>query len=114
MAKKVSQPPRTYKLFIERFPHLGEAWENMRAQEAAGPLDEHTARLIKLAVAIGGLREGAVHSCVRKALAAGATREEIDHVIALAASTIGLPTVVAAYSWVLDELPGGKPKKKKR
>ncbi len=112
MAKRTPQPPRTYKLFTERFSHLARAWDEMRAEEAAGPLDERTARLVKLAVAIGGLREGAVHSCVRKALAAGASREEIEHVVALAASTIGLPTAVAAYSWVLDELPGARRKKR--
>ncbi len=72
-----------------------------------GPLDERTIRLLKLALAIGALREGAVHANVRKALAAGISAEEIEQVIALAAGTLGLSATVAAYSWVRDYLPGG-------
>jgi alkylhydroperoxidase/carboxymuconolactone decarboxylase family protein YurZ len=57
-------------------------------------------RLVKLAVACGALREGAVHASVRKALALGLTRAEIEQVIALAAGTLGLPATVAIFSWV--------------
>jgi alkylhydroperoxidase/carboxymuconolactone decarboxylase family protein YurZ len=75
-----------------------------------GPLDARTARLVNLAVALGALREGAVHAGVRKALAQGISREEIEQVIALAAGTLGLPAAVAVYSWVEDVLTpeGGK------
>ena len=64
---------------------------------------------MKLAVAIGALREGAVHAGVRLALAQGATKEELAQLIALAAGTIGLPATVAVYSWVQDliDVPGG-------
>jgi alkylhydroperoxidase/carboxymuconolactone decarboxylase family protein YurZ len=55
-------------------------------------------------VAIGALREGPVHSGVRKARALGIAREEIEQVVALAAGTLGLPAVVAAFTWVEDEL----------
>ena len=72
-----------------------------------GPLDEKSSRIIKLAVAIGALREGAVHANVRKALAQGVTPEEIEQVLALAAGTIGLPATVAAFSWIKDLLPAG-------
>jgi alkylhydroperoxidase/carboxymuconolactone decarboxylase family protein YurZ len=96
--------PKTYKKFIERFPGLGEAWESMRKAETGGPFAEREIRLIKLGIAFGGMREGAVHSGVRKALAAGVSREEIEQVVALSASTIGLPSAVAVFSWVLDEL----------
>ena len=41
---------------------------------------------------------------VRKALAAGVAPEEIYQAVALAASTIGLPGAVAAFTWVEDEL----------
>jgi alkylhydroperoxidase/carboxymuconolactone decarboxylase family protein YurZ len=44
-----------------------------------------TVRLIKLAIAIGAMREGAVHSGVRKALAAGIAVDEIEQVVASAA-----------------------------
>ena len=38
------------------------------ATRAAGPLDKKTCTLVKLAIAVGALREGAVHSHTRRAL----------------------------------------------
>jgi len=63
---------------------------------------------VKLAVAIGALREGAVHAGVRKALAQGIPKEAIAQLLALAAGTIGLPATVAVFSWVQDliDVPG--------
>jgi 4-carboxymuconolactone decarboxylase len=90
--------------FIKRYPHLGEAWAAIHAEEQGGPLDPRTVRLVKLAVAMGAFREGAVHSAARKALAAGLTREELEHVVALCASTLGMPSSVAVYTWLQDVL----------
>lgn len=104
MNKPASNAPKTYNRFVAEFPKLGEAWEAMRAAEESGPFAEGDLRLLKLAVAVGSGKEGPVHSCVRKALAAGCTEVQIRHVVALAASTIGLPPAVAAYSWVIEEL----------
>lgn len=101
---KTDEPPKTYTAFRNAFPKLGEAWDCIHQAEAVGPLDERTSRLVKLAVAIGALKEGAVHSSVRKALGAGVTAEEIYQVTALGASTLGMPSTVAAYSWVQDVL----------
>jgi alkylhydroperoxidase/carboxymuconolactone decarboxylase family protein YurZ len=98
------KPPETFQAFIARFPKLGQAWETLTEAGQEGPFDARTARLVKLAVAIGALREGAVHSGVRKALASGITPGEVEQVIALAASTLGLPATVAVYSWVRDTL----------
>jgi 4-carboxymuconolactone decarboxylase len=95
-------PPDTFQEFADRFPRLAEAWRVAGEASGAGPLDQKTGRLVKLAVSIGALREGGVHSAVRKAVAAGATREEIDQVLALAASTIGFPAAVAAFTWIRD------------
>ena len=67
-----------------------------------GPLDDRTARLVKLGVAIGAMREGAVHSSARKAVALGATAEELNQVVALAASIIGMPSAVAVWTWLRD------------
>lgn len=50
------------------------------------------------------MREGAVHAGVRKALAQGISRAEIEQIIALAAGTLGLPATVAIYSWVQEVL----------
>jgi 4-carboxymuconolactone decarboxylase len=104
MAEKAPRPPKAYQSFIKRYPKLGEAWERIRDAEQQGPLDERTIRLIKLAVAIGAMREGAVHSALRKALSAGVTRGEIEQVVALAAATLGLPSTVAIDTWIQDHL----------
>lgn len=56
----------------------------------------------KLAVAVGAMRQGAVHSSVRKALDAGAKEDEILQVVALAATTLGFPSTVAVFTWVQD------------
>lgn len=98
------EPPRKYRAFINRYPKLGEAWEAIHEAEAQGPLDERTQRLVKLAIAIGAFREGATHASVRKALTAGVTREEMEQVVALAAATLGMPSTVAAYTWIRDIL----------
>jgi alkylhydroperoxidase/carboxymuconolactone decarboxylase family protein YurZ len=96
------KPPATYSRFIENFPELAEAWETIGRASRKGPLDERTQRLIKLAVAMGALREGAVHASVRKARALGIGDEELRQVVTLAAGTMGLPSTVALFSWVED------------
>ncbi len=96
------RPPKAYSSFVDGFPKLGEAWERAREQENDGPLDPKSRRLVKLAVAVGAMRQGAVHSAVRKALNAGANEDEILHVVALAATTLGFPSTVAVFTWVQD------------
>jgi alkylhydroperoxidase/carboxymuconolactone decarboxylase family protein YurZ len=99
---QIPAPPPTYQAFVQRFPKLGEAWDRIHEAGDVGPLDARTQRLVRLAVAIGAMREGAVHASVRKALAGGLSREEIEQVLALAAGTLGLPSAVAVYSWLMD------------
>lgn len=94
--------PRTFEEFSEVFPKLREAWDLMGDAGAEGPLDEKTARLVKLAVNIAAMREGGVHSAVRKAKKAGASADEMRQVIALAASVIGMPSAVAVWTWIRD------------
>jgi hypothetical protein len=48
------------------------------------------------------MREGAVHSSVRKALAGGVEPEAVEQVVALAAGTMGMPATVAIFTWVGD------------
>lgn len=100
-------PPQSYTDFVTRFPGLGEAWEKLGEASRTGPLSERESRLVKLGIAIGTQREGPVHSAARKALACGASREDIDQVVALAASTIGLPAAVAAFTWLKDDKVSG-------
>jgi len=100
----VPKPPPAYEKFVARYPKIGEAWELISRAGQEGPLDEKTVRLVKLAIAIGAMREGAIHANVRKALALNITRAEIDQVVALAAGTLGLPSAVAVFSWIDERL----------
>jgi 4-carboxymuconolactone decarboxylase len=95
-------PPQVYQDFTERFPGLTEAWELIGAAGADGPLQDPALRLLKLAVAIGGMRKGAILSSVRKARALGVSRGAIEQVVALAAGTIGLPTTIEAFRLVQE------------
>lgn len=100
------KPPKAYEEFTEKYPKLRGAWELINEAGAEGPLDERTARLVKLAVAVGAMREGAVRSSVRKALAMGIEREAIEQVVALGAGTLGLPSAVAVHTWIAPVLDG--------
>ena len=97
--------PKPFERFGELNPDVMRAYEAFgKACAEAGPLEAKTRELVKLGMAIGGRLEGAVHSHTRRALAAGARAEEIRHVVALAASTVGFPTTIAAFTWVEDIL----------
>lgn len=112
MKKTTSRPPAAHQRFVRRFPRIAEAWDLVNEEGRGGPLDAKTQRLVKLAIAVGAMRQGAVHSGARKAHDAGASLAEMEQVVALAASTIGFPAAVAAWCWVHDEEP--TPAKKRR
>ena len=96
---KMPKPPKTYDDFCARYPDLEKAWDRINlAGELAGDLDEKTRRLVKLAVSVGALREGAIRSGVRKARAMGVSRRNIEQIVALAAGTLGMPATVAVFS----------------
>ncbi len=65
-------------------------------------LNDKTRALIKLALSTGAGLEGAVHSHTRKAIELGISKEEIRQTVLLALPTIGLPSTMAAMSWVDD------------
>lgn len=101
----MSQIPKHFKKFTEDYPSVAKAYEQMGdAVHTAGPLDEKTRVLIKLAISTGARLEGAVHSHARKALNAGCTAAEMRHVALLSLPTIGLPSMMAALSWIDDIL----------
>ena len=87
-----------HKNYIAALEQLGET---VRKE---GPLDEKTAQLIQLAAAAAIRSEGSVHSHIRRALKAGATRDEVFHAIILLTSTIGFPGTSAALSWAHDAI----------
>ncbi|HMV25454.1 MAG TPA: carboxymuconolactone decarboxylase family protein [bacterium] len=100
---KKKQIPKNYQNFVKDYPRVAKAYEELGdAVHHAGPLDTKTRALIKLAISAASRQEGAVHSHVRKALTAGASPEEMRHVIMLTLPTIGFPGMMAAMSWVND------------
>jgi alkylhydroperoxidase/carboxymuconolactone decarboxylase family protein YurZ len=104
-AKSKTQLPARYQYFEKSYPIVMQAVETLgEATQAAGPLDSKTRALVKLAIAVGALREGAVHSHTRRALEAGCTPDELRHVGVLAITTIGFPSTMATMSWVEDIL----------
>lgn len=105
----MSKLPKRFQKFTEDYPGVAEAYEKLGSEvHNAGPLDEKTRSLIKLAISTGARFEGAVHSHTRKAIKAGATKEEIRHAVMLSLPTIGLPSMMAALSWVDDILEDKK------
>jgi len=99
--------PDVYLRLRSRFPEVATAVDALgEATESAGPLDDRTQRLVKLGIAVGAMAEGAVRSNARRALLAGATTEEVLHVVALAITTRGFPAAVAAFSWIEEVLAG--------
>ncbi len=103
----MSELPKPFQSIRAEFPQVAAAYDALgAAASAAGPLDEKTRELVKLALSIGARLEGATHSHTRRALALGATPAEIKHTVLLAATTLGFPAVVSAYTWVNDVLEG--------
>ncbi|WP_367025809.1 carboxymuconolactone decarboxylase family protein [Methylococcus sp. ANG] len=101
--------PKNYVLLQKEYPGFIAAVERLGAAlKEQGPIDDKTAHLVQLAAAVAIHSEGSVHSHVRRALVAGASREEINHAIILLTSTLGFPTVSAALSWAQDVFGEGK------
>lgn len=80
----------------DAYSDLGEACAN------AGPLDDETKRLVKLALAVGAQHEGAVHSHTRRALDEGLDPDALEHVSLLGIPTLGFPRAMAAKTWIED------------
>lgn len=100
MSENNEKLPRTYEVFIERFPGIHEAHETIGATlDAAGPLDTRAIALVKLGICVGAGLESAVRSHVRRALKAGVSAEEIEHALVLGVNSIGFPSSVAAWQW---------------
>ncbi len=101
--------PEVYLRFRSDYPDVTTALDALgETVDRAGPLEERTARLVKLGLAIGALAEGAVRSNARKALAAGASPDEVRHVALLAITTCGFPAAIAGIGWVDEVLNAEK------
>ena len=96
--------PKRFTKFMHDHPEIGKAYSNLGdAVHQAGPLDDKTRALVKVAISGGAMLEGAFHSHIRKASQVGVTKEELQHVAFLALPTIGFPSMMALLSWI-DEM----------
>jgi 4-carboxymuconolactone decarboxylase len=101
--------PDVYQHFEHAFPQVHSAHQDLaKACYESGPLDERTARLVKLGIAVGAQAEGAVRSHARRALTEGESREQVRHVGLLALTTIGFPHTVAGLSWIEEVIEAAK------
>jgi hypothetical protein len=69
--KRIPKPPKLTKRSCGATRNSLKPGRKISEAGREGPLDPKTVQLIKLSIAIGAMREGAVHSGVRKALASG-------------------------------------------
>lgn len=107
----MSKLPGRFLKFKDTYPKIFQAYETLGVAAAeSGPLNKKEIALVKLGIASGAKLEGAVHSHTRRALEAGASSEEIRHVVLLSVTTLGFPSMMAVLSWV-DEILNGEPKK---
>ncbi len=93
--------PKSYESFTAKYPEVLAAYKTLgKACRQSGPLPEKYQNLIKLGIAAGVNSRGAVMSSARKALASGASAEEITQAILLSLTTTGFPNMIAALGWV--------------
>ena len=96
--------PKIYESFSDKFPEVFKDYQQLgKTCRKAGPIEQKFQDLIKLGIAIGINSRGAVMSHTRKALASGATADEITHVALLSLTTTGFPNMIASMGWV-DEV----------
>lgn len=87
------------------YPEVWEAYSALgKACSDAGPLTDRERRLVKLALAIGGRSEGAVHSHTRRASEENIEPEALRQVALLGIGPLGFPAAVAAVTWIDDVL----------
>lgn len=95
--------PESVERFEDSHPAVWEAFMKLGDEcHKAGPLDEKTRRLVKIALAIGAGLEGGTHSAVRNAKSAGVTVDEMRHIAVLAITTLGFPAAMRGLSWIED------------
>lgn len=95
--------PEIFEQFRRDYPDVAAAYRELSSTlHAAGPLDQKSRRLVKLAISVGCESEGAVRSHVRRALDEGISQAEIEHVVMLGLTTAGFPKTIAALKWTRE------------
>jgi 4-carboxymuconolactone decarboxylase len=105
MEEKNPKPPRFYTHFMDKYPAIGKKYEELGKEiHENGPLSEKERALVKMAVSGSHLYHSAFKSHVRKAIYAGVTREEMEHLALLMLPTVGFPTTMAMLGMIEDQL----------
>lgn len=100
---KEDKPPKKFTAFTDKHPAVAEAyWRLSGSVQAAGPLDEKTRMLIKIAISGGAHREEAFRVHVRKARLLGVSWDEITHVALLTMPSTGFHNTNALLSKIAD------------
>lgn len=95
--------PDIFKKFMEEHGEIAEAHQRVGTLCAqAGPIDRKTQHLIQLGISIGTGSKGGVRSHARRAIEAGATKEEIAQTVLMSSTIIGFPSMMAAYAWISE------------
>jgi len=99
--------PKIYEKFSQKYPDIIKDYQQLgKSCRQSGPLEPKYQDLINLGIAIGANSRGAVMSQTRKALASGASQDEILHAVLLSLTTTGFPNMIAALGWVEEVLEG--------
>jgi AhpD family alkylhydroperoxidase len=97
--------PAHYEWFREKFPRAAAAYQALGdVVHHESVLDEKTRALVKVGISGAARLEGGLHAHVRKAVAAGASPDEIYAVLLLLIPTVGFPGAMAALAWARDVL----------
>lgn len=97
--------PRNWQRLTKEYPDVVAAYDTLSdACRGAGPLDDATVALAKLAVSVGGGAERTVHAHAKKALRAGVDPAALRQVALIALPTVGLPAALDALKWIEDSI----------
>ena len=100
-----ASPPRSWQRLAGEYPEVVAAYDTLSdVCRHAGPLDEATVALVKLAVSIGAGADRTVHAHTKKALREGVDAESLRQVALVALPTIGLPAALDALRWIDESI----------
>ena len=95
--------PKRFVKFSKDYPDIAKAYFDLgTVVHNAGPLDEKTRALLKMAISGASRQEGGFHAHVRKARLLGISKEEMQHVVLLTLPTLGFPSMIMLLSWIDD------------
>ncbi|HEU5291981.1 MAG TPA: carboxymuconolactone decarboxylase family protein [Cyclobacteriaceae bacterium] len=103
--KDLPKPPKFYEQFVKKYPQVAGKYEELGdAVHGLGPLSDRDRALIKLAISGSHLYSSAFKAHIRKAVASGISRDEIEHLVLLFLPTVGFPVMMAAMGIVEEQM----------